>query len=772
MAPRRRRVIVWLLAGALVAGLLSVVALVATREVNTATKWAGIVTALMGFVAAGLAAGERVGKWLVGAPRTAGITREELDAAAQRLAEAVRGEWEEEFEVRRLRERMPFSVRWSDLSDHDDKIFGGTAPGRDAVLDRRLGPGRAFRRLPQRRLVILGPSGSGKTVFALTLLLDLVRAREPGDPVPVVFPIGTWNPRRQHLRDWMVEHLEEVYQIHLQDHRTLSPHEELVDQGRLLPILDGLDEIAAESRPGILRHLNAALGAGPVVLTCREAEYRECFQADGVVVDRAAALLLEPIDIESVIGYLTRTTAPPRVRDWDEVFARLRDEPGAPLAAMLRTPLMTWLARAVYGESQRDPGELLRAEFADPDRLARHLIEQLIPTLYPDARQRRRDRARRWHTDDVSRWLAFLARHISGRGDEFAWWQLDRAVPRVVLEALAGVLGGLGLWLAFGPAAGIVFAAGWTLIATLVGRRRKRTVEALITAGIDRLLGRPADTAFGRAVEVVVGVNEPLPLARRLGLGTGRIIALFAGLAQGLRYFPHHGLWPAIAQGLGAALAVGLVVGFFTISPRQTPSEVAFDARRSLGAFVRHVFVGLFIGLSAGITVAIVLNTSFGIVVGLVFGVAIGLIDGLNLWLDVSADVTRVLSPRITRRADALAAIARSAMVAIVVGVPTGIAFGFAYGPRAAVLQALGFGLVFALADRYTGISATVWGRYLVAKTWLALRGVLPWLLMRFLDDAHRHGVLRRAGAVYQFRHSSLQDHLAAGAARPELAPA
>jgi len=29
-----------------------------------------------------------------------------------------------------------------------------------------------------------------------------------------------------------------------------------------------------------------------------------------------------------------------------------------------------------------------------------------------------------------------------------------------------------------------------------------------------------------------------------------------------------------------------------------------------------------------------------------------------------------------------------------------------------------------------------------------------------FLDDACRQGVLRRAGAVYQFRHARLQDHL------------
>jgi hypothetical protein len=32
---------------------------------------------------------------------------------------------------------------------------------------------------------------------------------------------------------------------------------------------------------------------------------------------------------------------------------------------------------------------------------------------------------------------------------------------------------------------------------------------------------------------------------------------------------------------------------------------------------------------------------------------------------------------------------------------------------------------------------------------------------MSFLDDAHRLGLLRAVGPVYQFRHAALHDHLA-----------
>lgn len=55
----------------------------------------------------------------------------------------------------------------------------------------------------------------------------------------------------------------------------------------------------------------------------------------------------------------------------------------------------------------------------------------------------------------------------------------------------------------------------------------------------------------------------------------------------------------------------------------------------------------------------------------------------------------------------------------------------------------------------------TAWASYVVAKTWLALRGHLPWRLMAFLDDARHRDVLRANGPAYQFRHVRLQKHLA-----------
>lgn len=54
----------------------------------------------------------------------------------------------------------------------------------------------------------------------------------------------------------------------------------------------------------------------------------------------------------------------------------------------------------------------------------------------------------------------------------------------------------------------------------------------------------------------------------------------------------------------------------------------------------------------------------------------------------------------------------------------------------------------------------TAWGRFILARLCFAMTRQLPWHLMTFLDDAHRRGILRQAGAVYQFRHVEIRNSL------------
>ena len=106
----------------------------------------------------------------------------------------------------------------------------------------------------------------------------------------------------------------------------------------------------------------------------------------------------------------------------------------------------------------------------------------------------------------------------------------------------------------------------------------------------------------------------------------------------------------------------------------------------------------------------------------------------------------------------------------LVAGPGFGFAFGLmvgfsvttAIGPGPGLAAGLTTGLAVAfVAGCGLSVRRTAWPSYMLTKGWLALRHRLPWSLKDFLADAHRRGVLRQAGPVYQFRHIELQHRLA-----------
>ncbi|WP_250286045.1 hypothetical protein [Frankia sp. CiP1_Cm_nod2] len=56
----------------------------------------------------------------------------------------------------------------------------------------------------------------------------------------------------------------------------------------------------------------------------------------------------------------------------------------------------------------------------------------------------------------------------------------------------------------------------------------------------------------------------------------------------------------------------------------------------------------------------------------------------------------------------------------------------------------------------------TPWGMFLLSRHWLAWRHGLPRDILGLLDDATERGILLRTGGVWQFRHPSIAEYLAA----------
>ncbi|MFJ3309511.1 hypothetical protein ACIPSA_42030 [Streptomyces sp. NPDC086549] len=149
---------------------------------------------------------------------------------ADRLAVAVRGQWDAEARVRRLNDPYPLPVSWRaadgrfaeswpllrEMAENWPSGHASDPDGWAAEPAELAGSGgeitKVFlRRVPTRRLLLLGGPESGKTMLLIRLLLSLVAEREEGGAVPVLFALASWNPAEQMLEDWMAERLARDY---------------------------------------------------------------------------------------------------------------------------------------------------------------------------------------------------------------------------------------------------------------------------------------------------------------------------------------------------------------------------------------------------------------------------------------------------------------------------------------------------------------------------------------------------------------------------------
>ena len=497
------------------------------------------------------------------------------------------------------------------------------------------------------------------------------------------------------------------------------------------------------------------------MLTSRTDAYQQAVDAVGRGLSRAAAIELAPIDVPTITQYLAKATATRPERRWAAVFAQLDEAPAGPIAQALQTPLMVWLARTVYEFPDATPGEL-----TDPDRfrsrteVEHHLLDRFIPAVYAEERSVDGDR-RRWDAARAEPYLRLLARRMQDRGArELAWWHLPSVLPRALLQVTVGLVAGLALGLAayltFGSPTGLGLGLALGLVLGLVdtskGTAQPRHAPAL------------------RGTATMLKALDWIVVARVTGLVVGFTVGLARAVADGVAV--------GIADGATAALATGLVVGFLGRG-RPEPTKVEFRIRANLGSFLDHLLAGLLFGLAFGLvlgfSVGLAIQPSIGVVVGLLavgVGLAFGLLDGLNLWMGAPVDITRAVDPRSVLVADRGAAVARGIMVGTAVSVGAGLAVGSALGPVAGPVLGLTLGLAYGLTDRLMGVTATAWGTFGIARALLAASNRLPWRLIDFLEDARLRGVLRQAGATYQFRHARLQQRLAAQGPSRDTDPA
>lgn len=687
-------------------------------------------------------------------PATLPAVPEEVAEAADHLARVIDARLRREEELRRLPDPFPLPVRWQQapdhLLDHWDNIcrvpVGITAAPLD-LAGEMADIAAVYRRVPSQRLVVLGRAGSGKTVLALRFVLDMLAARTPGTAVPVIFNIGSWDPTATPLRTWLVEMLQRDQPglaAAAPGGATLAAV--LVDTGRILPVLDGFDEIAEGLHRPALETLNSL--SMPLLLTSRFDEYARAVTAVDVLTS-AAVVELTDLTLDDLAGYLPRTTRRITAVDggtttpWDPVITALRDPAGNDhserLAAALRTPLMVGLARTVYSDSRdRDPAELLdTTRFPTAQAIEEHLLDTFVPTVYggwptaPDAHHT----VHGWEIARVRRWLGFLADDLDRRGTtDLEWWRMGgsrrRGVRTLTVTAFVCLATVLANWLFFTPVSvlGLGIPLSWDIV----------LLDGLFGAPV---IGLPFGCVYHLMLVRKDRFSEPMRVRVRL--------------------FDRAGRPPGFRRKVLTRFAVGLFAGAM--------------------AGVGYAFLRLFVHLLAS---HLQVNPDLGIVVysvavdalafAVIFGLAAASVLALAAALEAPANLTTATSPddllaanrtTVLRLVGPLALLL--ALVITALGFPVSHAVRTVLGPPFELLWDVEVGLAVGLTG---GIGAavgyivafTAWGHWLLfTRLRLPLTGKLPWAVDTFLADAYRRGVLRQSGAVYQFRHVRLQQHLA-----------
>ena len=209
----------------------------------------------------------------------------------------------------------------------------------------------------------------------------------------------------------------------------------LVMDGRILPIIDGVDELGRGGAAALISELNAFIreressSGGDrqcMVITCRGTEYQD----NAGQLDEATHVEVRPLAAADVRAHLLQSGI---------------EAPDA-LASVLTSPLTLSLAGAIYRPrtgSGQPVDDLLR--LPDETAVERHLLAAFVANAY-----RRTAAGSSWSLAQAERWLALIGSQMRALSTGcYAWRQIAYAMPTRLLGLLGGAVTCLGLLVTF-----------------------------------------------------------------------------------------------------------------------------------------------------------------------------------------------------------------------------------------------------------------------------------------------------------------------------------
>jgi eukaryotic-like serine/threonine-protein kinase len=593
-------------------------------------------------------------------------------------------------------------------------------------------------------LLILGQPGSGKTMTLLELarvLLDSA-SEDLGAPIPVVLPLASWAEDQLLLQSWIEDELARTHFVP----RALS--EELLENGGIVPLLDGLDEVRPDCREACVEAINAfsRTAIGRLVVCCRTSVYA------GLEARLTADIeaTLQPLDdnqIETVLsGAGRQLTAVRALLQKSAPFAPGATSPGSTLRELAASPLMlNIIVQSLDGVSI---DELALSGSLEAQR--RHLLDiyttrMLQPRgygVYPPYRIRAALSWMAQHLQRTNQSLFFLDQlqptWLSSKAARRTYYLLDRLGAALCTGFLLGgsyaaVVVGYGLFRRFGAVYWTGLAADLLLMFVLGGilgglfgghpEKRLDDVHRFWSHVRERIVGWVTGGLFTGAAILLLTRDVPTALLCSL---TGALAGILMGrptfrvrtiiLVEERRWS-----WERIVRLLPAYLSAGVVVG---------------------------LLIGFSIGQVDGLLGRILPPVAASVTAGLVTGVLASVVFGVTY----RDDETRVIPNQGIWRSG------RNALRASLEGAFGGALFGLLVlaGPVAWMITGLMGGVLGALASGAITVISHV-----ALRATISQHTPFPFNSLRFLDHAVERDILQRVGGGFQFSHPLLRDHFA-----------
>jgi hypothetical protein len=256
-------------------------------------------------------------------------------------------------------------------------------------------------------LLILGKPGAGKTTCLLELTRTLLELAEKDErlPMPVVFHLSSWVQKQDPLATWLIEELQTAYEV---SHKTA---EKWIEADKVLPLLDGLDEIATkEARCACVEKINdyyREREGSPIVVCCRNQEYtmlskrpkssKRQKHSIRVKLKLLGAVSILDLTDEQINSYLEQVGG--QVKGLREALDK-----DAELHSLAHQPLMLNIMTLAYQGMQAS--EIITGE--KPEKMRYTIISKYVDTMLND----RGKELVRWEQEQVRRWLTFLAKQM------------------------------------------------------------------------------------------------------------------------------------------------------------------------------------------------------------------------------------------------------------------------------------------------------------------------------------------------------------------------